>query len=116
MVLSIQAYVLAEEVDCRRKDVAFSFKFPATWWQHFKQSLFPRWLLGWFPVKYKDNTAKKRVIFRRLATYPKANIVIPDKVGDTVVYRNVWEEAYWAVKSVIEMGMRKARGFKFRKW
>ena len=91
MVLSIQAYVLAEEVDCRHRDVSFVFKFPSTWWQHFKQSYYPEWLLRKFPVRYSESIGKKRVIFRRLATYPKANIAIPDRVGDTIIYRNVYE-------------------------
>lgn len=26
-------------------------KYPASWWQHFKQAFFPQWLLRYFPVK-----------------------------------------------------------------
>lgn len=92
MILAVQAYVLAEEIDNRSKRVKFSVSLPKDWWQHFKYDKFPHWLLRKFPVKYEEYWQVKTVKFRRLATYPKANIIIPDKVGDTVVYRNVWEE------------------------
>lgn len=28
-------------------------RIPLTWWQHFKLTVFPTWVLAYFPVKYK---------------------------------------------------------------
>ena len=29
-------------------------KYPATWWQAFKETFFPKWLLRKFPVQYEE--------------------------------------------------------------
>ena len=91
MVVSIQGYILAEEVDKRTRVVTFDYTIPASWWQQFKAEKFPGWLIKRFPVKTKAQQASKKVIFRRLATYPKANIVVPD-LDKTIIYRNTWAE------------------------
>lgn len=87
LVSKLKAYVLAEEVDRRSKTIKFTVDMPANWWQHFKKTVFPKRLLSRFPVKYYKVERVKRVTFRKLATYPKANIVFPDKMGDCLVYR-----------------------------
>ncbi len=83
----IRGYVLAEEVDKRSMIVKFRIDIPATWWQHFKQSLFPQWLLNRTPVKHYTIERNKKVTFRRLATYPKASLILPKEVSNAVVYR-----------------------------
>lgn len=92
MLYRIKTYILAEEIDNRTKTVRFSCKTTANWWQHFKLQLFPGWLQRKFPVKYADCTHKKKVTFRKHATYPRANILFPDKVGSLIRYKSSIEE------------------------
>jgi len=96
LVVRLKSYVLAEEVDCRSKIVEISSTFPVyqSWWQHFRGEVFPEWLKRKFPPKfnYVVKTGKKKVTFRKLATYPRANLIIPDNVGNTIIYRNQFRE------------------------
>jgi len=92
LVYHIKTYILAEEVDNRSKVIRFTYNFPSNWWQHFRAQVFPRWLLKRFPIKLTEYTKVKRVTFRKYATYPKANIVFPDKVGTLVKYKSFIEE------------------------
>jgi len=91
MVTRLRGYVLAEEVDNRSKVVTITLTFPVyrSWWQYFKGDKFPSWLKKKFPPQfnYVTKTGKKTITFRKLATYPKANIALP-KLGDTIVFRN----------------------------
>jgi len=45
----------------KREDVEVQFEFPSSWWQHFKQQHFPKWLLKRFPVVMKKHRGKYRV-------------------------------------------------------
>ena len=98
MIYRIKTYVLAEEIDNRKKDVKFTYTIPASWWHHFKKSHFPKWLLKRFPVKYIEYYKTKTVTFRKYATYPRANILFPDRVGELIKYRSFNE-----VESDIEL-------------
>jgi len=40
-----------------------TYVHPSTWWQHFKQSFYPEWLLDIFPVKTKTVEFSFRAIF-----------------------------------------------------
>ena len=95
MVYDLRGYVLAEEVDNRSKSITITHTFPVyqSWWQHFKGEVFPEWLKKRFPPQfnYVTKTGKKTITFRKLATYPKANIALP-KLGNTIVYRTQLEE------------------------
>ena len=93
MVIRMSGFVMAEEIDNRTKIVEFSVSVPSSWWQHFKQDNFPSWLVRMFPVKFKEIRKTKKVQFRRLATYPKASLVIPDEIGNVVIYRNLFSES-----------------------
>ena len=96
MIYRLKTYVLAEEIDCRSKIVSFDATFPVyrNWWQHFKGDIFPQWLKKRFPPKfnYPTQTKKKKVTFRKYATYPKANILFPDEVGTLIKYKSFIEE------------------------
>ena len=96
MVYKLSAYVLAEEVDCRSKVVNFKAVFPVykNWWEHFKGEVFTEWLKEKFPPKfnYVTKTEKRKVTFRKYATYPQANILFPEKMGEKVVYRSYISE------------------------
>ena len=88
MLHRMKAYVLAEEVENRTLVSSFEVKVPLTWWDFFKQERFPNWLLNRFPAKQRIIKKKKTVKFTKYATYPKATMTIPDKVGNTIVYRS----------------------------
>ena len=96
MGLRLKAHVLAEEVDCRTTDVSFEVDYTvfASWWQHFKYSVFPRWLKKRYPpiLEHRTKTRSKKVTFKRYATYPKASLVLPNEMGDKIVYRNKFYE------------------------
>jgi len=96
MMFQIRTYILAEEIDNRSKDVSITSVFPVyrSWWQHFKGEVFPDWLRKRFPPQfnYVVKTGTKTVKFRKYATYPKANVLFPDKVGSLVRYKSSIEE------------------------
>ena len=92
MMVRLRGYVLAEEVDNRTKQVMFRITIPATWWEQFKEDKFPNWLKRRFPVRQRTITKTKIVRFRKLATYPMANIVLKDKVGKFVYRSQIGEE------------------------
>ena len=70
-MVRIQREMYGEKVQ-KSVTVEFSFKQPATWWQHFKQTNFPAWLLRKFPVQYSFQTEKKTVEFDRTFVFPEA--------------------------------------------
>lgn len=51
---------------------------PKTWWDHFKQEWFPKWLERKFPVKHKLLTKTKKV------TLMFPDLDIPERVWDTL--------------------------------
>lgn len=87
MVYSLEAYVLAEEIDNRTKEVSFQVSIPKSWWQHFKRDVTPRWFVNLFPVRFTVIKKTKSVTFRKLATFPKANIALPEELGSVVINR-----------------------------
>lgn len=91
MFYRIKTYILAEEIDNRSKVVRFTYKLPSNWWQYFKLQVFPKWLQQRFPVSYTDCVRTKKVTFRKYATYPKASILFPDKVGELIRYKSFIE-------------------------
>ena len=97
MIYRIKTYILAEEIDNRSKIISFETVHPVyqSWWQHFKGDAFPEWLKRRSPPRfnYVTKTGKRKVTFRKYATYPKANILFPDKVGKLVRYKSFIEEA-----------------------
>ena len=83
MAVQLRAYVLAEKVhdDFR----VLKFDSPASWWQHFKLTYFPRWLLRRRPVRF--TTTEKTVHLEAYHGYPDARIALPDeKFGQRVVF------------------------------
>jgi len=51
------------------KNFEYEFKKPATWFQHFKESCFPNFLLKKFPVKYTSETQK--IDFTQYRIFPE---------------------------------------------
>jgi hypothetical protein len=67
---------LAHKLHEDKEAVYWSKKFPATWWQMWKQDKAPKWFVRRYPVEYKTHTYKRTVTFKRYATYPMANMKI----------------------------------------
>lgn len=63
----------------------FHYKVPASWWQLFKREKAPHWFVKRFPVQWEDKQAKYTVNVTRKATYPMADIVVPDNMGTAVI-------------------------------
>lgn len=70
-----------------------TFYAPATWWQMFKQEAAPAWFRRWYPIRVKPH--RRTVKFTRYATYPQANMAIPQQdkfriiLGPEVIEDNV---------------------------
>lgn len=71
MRLELSDYVWAEKFQDTEYLASFEIKYPATWWQHFKQQYFPPWLLKKFPIQEKAAFQIRTINFQRLALYPK---------------------------------------------
>ena len=54
-----------------------SIAVPLTWWDHFKQTYFPSYLLKRFPIKYKKHEAICLIPTLPLKYFTKDHIVIP---------------------------------------
>lgn len=66
----ISTRLLSREIG--KKEEVVKFQEYATWWNHFKSSYFPKWLLKYFPVKYA--TSSVTVTFTQFEAYPKLNV------------------------------------------
>lgn len=55
---SLALAAVKEFISFIEKDDIASLKisYPKNWWQHFKQTFFPKWLLKKYPVKYETVT------------------------------------------------------------
>lgn len=67
LVYALKGWMLGESVEKREMQVTF-FN-PATWWQMFKASYFPDFLVRKFPIREK--VVEKKVHFEKWACYPK---------------------------------------------
>lgn len=74
--------------------VIFQFKKPSTWWQHFKEANFPKWLLEKFPVKYTIETQQRVVALDRTWEFPNAYVPESKILNKYVVHDShmVWPE------------------------
>jgi hypothetical protein len=101
----LEAYVLAEKLvgdtykTTVEKTVAFDLPVerPASWWQHFKLQHLPTISKRW-PVRYHRDTIHVEkwltlpveMTFERYATYPMADIAVPDdRFGAPVIFERV---------------------------
>ena len=98
LITRIELDLLSDKIVDDKYTFELTFKYPATWWQYFKQDKMPKWFLDKYPVKYQTEVKHKTVKFSRYATYPKANINIQKnenlyiKLGSLEVIRDVINE------------------------
>ena len=60
MIYSVRGYILGTN------DVAI-VRVPKNWWQMFKYEHFPKWLLNYFPVAYREIKIDYAVIFPKMS-------------------------------------------------
>ena len=67
---------------------------PATWWQHYKESMsndiLARWIRRRWPVKYKIERRVFKFQIDHAAIYPEANIAVP-ALGRAIPYHQIKE-------------------------
>jgi len=85
MLVEMYTSILARKlVEDRYKDSKV-IEVPATWFQHLKQDHAPAWFKERYPVKLTPITVTLSVVFDRYATYPKADVPMPDHMGPMVI-------------------------------
>jgi hypothetical protein len=52
LVASLEVYLQSK--NHHHEEEKKVMEFPATWWEHFKEAWFSKWLLAKFPVQYKQ--------------------------------------------------------------
>ena len=85
----LTSYVLSDHLVSDTATAHAEYETPATWWQAWKQANLD-YLLRWFPVRTEKHSAPVEVRFDRYATYPRANIALPeDLLGTPVMFETV---------------------------
>ena len=56
-------------------------KWPADWWQAFKERWFPAWVLKRWPVQYTEYVLRARELYPDVAMPHRSPIVVIDKLG-----------------------------------
>lgn len=81
MVRRLVTHVAAEE------QKPYVIKSPASWWQQFKQEVFPAWLTHKFPVRLKETKLDVKTLYPFLVSRlpreiqgPRVTIVVRDQV------------------------------------
>lgn len=70
MFLELRCYVYGQTLQDETVTVVSTIEVPKTWWQHFKLSVFPSWLLKWLPVGMKKVSKEEKHTFRVRALFP----------------------------------------------
>lgn len=78
ILFALRTEVMTERLSDREKTIIF--EYPATWWEHLKKEMAPRWFLKRYPVKFSKYTQKIR--FEEIALYPMLPAIIPDQAGE----------------------------------
>jgi hypothetical protein len=92
LVYRLTADVLAEKLppESFERSSKYTWRFPSSPWQHFKQNHAESWWLGWLvrrrPVQLTNHvkTAILTVNLDRYRTFPQANYVFPNTLGPYV--------------------------------
>lgn len=80
IVLDFQSMVLQQKVV--DKKVGVEFWTPRTWWDMFKETHFPKWLLKRYPINKASH--RKYAYFEEFARYPEFWEYVPDKSGRVI--------------------------------
>ena len=71
MKLELREEIWAERLQNTAHELKFEVSYPATWWQHFKQMHFPKWLLKRFKIQWKTVSQIQKIQFIRSAAFPE---------------------------------------------
>ena len=94
MVYEMSSFVLAEKLVDKTVEKKFLVRVhrPASWWQHFKDDVLDRhwltrWFVRWHPVVYQIEDHEDTLVanFKQYATFPAADIQMPEKYHKGVV-------------------------------
>lgn len=77
-------------------ELQIEFKKPASWWQHFKQDIFPKWMQKKFPVRYEIVVEKrnKTICLKGYKTFPYSSYQVPKEFGQFFVYEKIDEHPW----------------------
>lgn len=84
-LIELTTQILERKIAEDSYPVTFSYKVTASWWQHLKLDKAPEWFTKRYPVKYENKRIKRTVEITRKATYPMADIVVPNGMGQVVI-------------------------------
>ena len=93
----------------------FTLRYPATWWQHFKQDGRPRWLLRRIKHRWPVRMAEANIVvdFTSYDTFPRADVPIP--ANDAFGYSVRWDEYDWLTSGPVvitdDSGLSPSRQF-----
>jgi len=73
LVRTLRAQIVAEQ------QKPYQYETPRTWWDSFKQTYFPGWLLRWFPAQMTTNWVSVETVYPFLKTK-----IPPDLQGQSV--------------------------------
>jgi len=79
IIIKVKSFVYGVDEATRRVEI----RYPADWWEAFKERWFPRWLLKRYPVKYHEETVEAREI------YPTVGPAIGDHRPVVRLFRSV---------------------------
>ncbi len=88
MISRLEMDVLTRKLVDKTYETVETYKLPTSWWQHLKRDYFPEWFKRKWPVKETEHTVKLKVEFERYATYPEADIEMPNRFGEMYLYEN----------------------------
>jgi len=71
MKLQLREEIWTERLQDTAHELKFEVSYPATWWQHFKQMHFPKWLLKRFKIQWKTVSQIQKIQFIRSAAFPE---------------------------------------------
>lgn len=77
--LKIKGFIWGYEE--RRDSIVVNFDIPLNWWQMFRESHFPKFLLKKWPIKKKK--ISKEVDVKTYGIFPKNNLVLENRLGPT---------------------------------
>jgi len=90
-LLEITTELMAEKLQDTHVKLEVAIDYPASWWQHFKEDCFPKWLKNKFPVQNKRKFDSRSYDFKRFATYPKLIKSFPGDQNIVVIREEIDE-------------------------
>jgi hypothetical protein len=81
LIVRLNKNIWTEQI--QDETVTLEVETPATWWQHLKQDLFPKWAIKRWPVKMIKK--EKKHTFKTHALFPEFNYEAPRECGQFII-------------------------------